>query len=262
VTASKPPDSTDGAARPAAGAVPPPEAPAGEGLPLPMGTTPRFQKALDKALADWAAADPARCAALAGCEAVPGGVLVPFFGQPHLVSHPEGRVVPLSDEAARAAASGGASAAPSDPPPKPVHVSIVILLLHYLLTADATPPADSWAQFRDIPGGMFYAQAFEAHTGPPLGRLVADVDPDAFAEHVGAFRAAGARITGVDLDLGDAAQRFQALPRLPVAALLWAGDDEFPGRAAILFDGHAHHYLPIEDLSGMGEWLAHKLARG
>jgi hypothetical protein len=227
-----------------------------------MGTTPRFQKALDKALSDWAVADPARCAGLAGCQAVPGGVLVPYFGQPHLVTHPEGRVAPLGDEAARALASGGAGAAPSDAPGKPVHVSIVILLLHYLLTADATPVAERWVQFREIPGGMFYAQAFEAHTGPPLSRLVADVDPKAFAAHVAAFRAAGARIAGVDLDLADAALRFRALPRLPVAALLWAGDDEFPGRAAILFDAHAHHYLPVEDLSGMGEWLAHKLARG
>jgi hypothetical protein len=261
VTASKPPHSADGAAQPQAGAGPAAGAPARDGgVPLPMGTTPRFQKALDKALGDWATADPTRCAALAGCQAVPGGVLVPFFGQPHLVSHPEGRVEPLSDEAARAVASGGAPAAPGDAPAKPVHVSIVILLLHYLLTADATPPADRWVPFRDIPGGMFYAQAFEAHTGPPLGRLVAD--PDAFAAHVAAFRAAGARITGADLDLADAALRFRALPRLPVAALLWAGDDEFPGRAAILFDEHAHHYLPIEDLSGMGEWLAHKLARG
>ncbi len=262
VTESKPPNSADDAAQPPAGAVPAPGAPSSEALPLPLGTTPRFQKALDKALSDWAAADPARCAGLAGCEAVAGGVLVPFFGQPHLVTHPEGAVVPLSDEAARAAASGGAPAAPGDAPAKPVHVSIVILLLHYLLTADATPPAERWVQFREIPGGMFYAQAFEAHTAPPLGRLVADVDPDAFAAHVAAFRAAGARITGVDLDLADAALRFWALPRLPVAALLWAGDDEFPGRAAILFDEHAHHYLPVEDLSGMGEWLAHRLARG
>ncbi len=218
--------------------------PAREGGGQAAGTTPRFQKALDKALADWAAADPARCAGLAGCETVPGGVLVPFFGQPHLVSHPGGRVETVSQ------------------PPKPVHVSIVILLLHHLLMADATPPAERWVPFRDIPGGMFYAQAFEAHTGPPLGRLVAGVDPDAFAAQVAAFRAAGARITGVELDLADAALRFWALPRLPVAVLLWAGDDEFPGQAKILFDAAAHHYLPVEDLSGMGEWLAHRLARG
>jgi len=49
---------------------------------------------------------------------------------------------------------------------------------------------------------------------------------------------------------------------VPVAVLLWKGDDEFPGQAGILFDASAHHYLPTEDLAGMGDWLAHQLARG
>ena len=227
-----------------------------------MGTTPRFQKALDKALADWAAADPARCAGLAGCEALPGGVLVPFFGRPHLVTHPEGRVAPLSDEAARAAASGGAPAAPSGAQGKPVHVSIVILLL--ALPADRRRHAARrtlGAVSRDPRRHVLRAGLRGPHRaapGPPRRRPRSQ-----------RLRRSRGRLSrrrrahhGVDLDLADAALRFWALPHLPVAALLWAGDDEFPGRAAILFDEHAHHYLPIEDLSGMGEWLAHRLARG
>ena len=76
------------------------------------------------------------------------------------------------------------------------------------------------------------------------------------------MRAAAGRLGGADLDLADAAVRFQALPRVPVAVLLWKGDEEFPGQAGILFDASAHHYLPTEDLAGMGDWLAHQLARG
>jgi hypothetical protein len=49
---------------------------------------------------------------------------------------------------------------------------------------------------------------------------------------------------------------------VPVAVLLWKGDEEFPGQAGILFDASAHHYLPTEDLAGMGDWLAHQLVRG
>ena len=42
--------------------------------------------------------------------------------------------------------------------------------------------------------------------------------------------------------------------------LVWAGDDEEPGEARVLFDANAGHYLPAEDLAGLGGQLAHRLA--
>ena len=92
----------------------------------------RFADALAKARAEWAAADAAACAARAGCERTDGGVLVPLFGRPHLVTHPGGEVAPA--EGRRAGADGPGAA------PPPVHAAVAILLLHYLLTADGTPP--------------------------------------------------------------------------------------------------------------------------
>ncbi len=105
----------------------------------------RFQIALDKARADWAAADPAPSAALAGCQFSPEGIIVPFFGWTYLVAHPAGAVTPVP-------ATG-----------KPPAVAVHIVLLHYLLTADGAPPADRWLAFRELPDGMFYAQAFAGH---------------------------------------------------------------------------------------------------
>ena len=80
-----------------------------------------------------------------------------------------------------------------------------------------------------------------------------------FGADVAGFRHAAAALGGQPLDLADASFRFQAFPRLAVAVLLWAGDDEFPAQARVLFDAHAGHYLPTEDLAGTGDWLAHKL---
>jgi len=194
----------------------------------------RFQLAIDRARADWAAAEPARCAALAGCNLTPAGIVVPFFAAPHLVTHPAGEATFL-------------------PAGRPAHHSIVILLLHYLLTADGTPPADRWIAFRELPDGLFYAQAFAGHAEGELARR--------FGADVAGFRQAAEALGGTPLELADAGFRFQALPRLAVAVLLWAGDDEFPGQARILFDARAGHYLPTEDLAGLGEWLAHRLMR-
>jgi hypothetical protein len=200
----------------------------------------RFADALAKAREQWAAADAAACAARADGEWADGAVRVPLFGRPHLVTHPGGEVLAAPDE--------------------PVHVAVGILLLHYLLAADGTPPAGAWSAYRELPDGLFYATSFAQRAEQPLALAFA-----ASTEGLDAFRAA-ARATGGDaLTLGDASFRFTALPRVDIAVLVWAGDDEEPGEARVLFDAGAGHYLAAEDLAGLGGQLAHRLvaaARG
>ncbi len=194
----------------------------------------RFQIAHDRARENWALADPRRCAELAGCTYSEDGVAVPFFGGPYRVSHPDGQVVSVETG-------------------KPVHAAIAILMLHYLLTADGTGQTERWITFRELPDGLFYAQAFAVHAEKLLA--------ERFGADVASFLKAGPVVGGQPLDLADASFRFQALPRLPIAVLLWEGDDEFPGQIRILFDAGAPHYLPTEDLSGLGDWLAHRLVK-
>ena len=196
----------------------------------------RFRAAWDLARSEWAAADPKRCAAQAGCGLTTRGVAVPFFGQPHHVTHPEGDV-----------SAGGA----------PAHVAVSILLLHYLLRADGAQSAGEWVAFRDLTDGLFYAASFVQRAEEPLAQ--------AFGVGSGgleALRAAAAAAGGLPLELADAAYAFQALPRLALAALVWAGDDEFSAQARVVFDAAAGHYLPAEDLAGLGGLLARRLTSG
>jgi hypothetical protein len=216
------------------------------------GTKPdpnrRFQIALDRSRAEWASTEPALAAALAGCACTPDGISVPFFGKLHLVTHPLGEVMvePLPGKAATMGVQIGS-------PAKPAHPSIAIMLLHYLTTADGTRLAERWVTFRELPHGLFYAQAFAGHAEGLLA--------EKFGTNPDRFRRQALAMGGTPLDLANASFRFQALPRFAIAALLWTGDDEFPGQARILFDASAGHYLPTEDLSGIGDWLAHHLAR-
>lgn len=202
----------------------------------------RFEIAFQRSQADWAAADPAACAAAAGCPLTPEGVIVTFFGRPHRVPHPTGDVI-------------------VQPTGKVAHPSITIVLLHYLLTADGTPPAARWLNFRQLPDGLFYAQAFAGHGEGLLAQR--------FGADVAAFRRAAemaggappAASPGAGLAPPDAEYEFEALPRLAIIVQLWAGDEEFGGRAQVLFEAQAGHYLPTEDLAGVGDWLAHKLSQ-
>jgi len=201
----------------------------------------QFRAAWERARAEWAAADPARRAAQAGCGLSPDGVSLPFFGRPHLVTHPGGDV-----------SAGGA----------PAHVAVSILLLHYLLRSDGAPPAGEWLAFRELPDGMFYAPSFVERAEAPLAQAFGASPAVGSEGGLEAFRRAAAAAGGLPLDLADAAFAFQALPRLALAVLMWAGDDEFPAQASVLFDAAAGHYLLAEDLAGLGGLLARRLTSG
>ena len=128
------------------------------------------------------------------------------------------------------------------------------MLVYYLHTADGAPEAGRWVNFRELPDGTFYHQAFQGYSG---NRLAAHfgLSPDAFEQ-------AAARIGGQRIDdLGTMAFSFQALPRVTLAAILWPGDEEFPARAQILFDAGACHYLTIDGCAMIGSGLVGRLIK-
>ena len=53
-------------------------------------------------------------------------------------------------------------------------------------------------------------------------------------------------------DQGDYSVIVQALPWVPIALILWRGDDEFPPEGNILFDRSITRFLSAEDIA----WLA------
>lgn len=128
------------------------------------------------------------------------------------------------------------------------------LLLYYLTVADGTPLADRWVSFRELPGGGFYHQAFQGYSGDRLARLLGETPEryEAVARTLGGMKLAG---------LSGLAYRFQPLPRFPLAALLWPGDEEFPARASILFDAHACHYMIIDGCALLGSGLVSRLLK-
>ena len=132
-----------------------------------------------------------------------------------------------------------------------------ILILDYLMRAkserssDGVQPSNRWIGFQELPDGAFYVVAFRSYTSHSLvTELNGDTDR---------FRHACERFRGQSFSLGDAAASFRALPTVELAVVWWAGDDEFPAQANVLFDRTAANALPIDGMAALGRLLCRGL---
>ncbi|MDP1545597.1 MAG: DUF3786 domain-containing protein [Anaerolineales bacterium] len=140
------------------------------------------------------------------------------------------------------------------------------LLLYYLVTADGTPLTHTWVSFADLPDGRMYNAAFQGYSGDEIVKKFEHVGrdgipPERIINPLHEFTKACLSIGGKPVDIGSASFIFQALPRVPLMATYWLGDDDFPSSCKILFDESASHYLPIDACAILGSMLTSKLVR-
>ena len=126
-----------------------------------------------------------------------------------------------------------------------------LLVLTYLTQAVEIPADGSWISEKDLPGGSLF---FRGPHALPLEPLRAR-----FGEDLPGFRRAALELGGSALPYGDAAYGFTALPRLPAGCLLWAGDEEFPARANLLFDRTLGRHLPLDVVLALAHCLVLRL---
>jgi hypothetical protein len=126
------------------------------------------------------------------------------------------------------------------------------LILTYLISADGTPPSGRWIGYRDLPDGMFYAQAFRGYAELRLGRELGEGG-------LSRFRAAAAALGGTEIEIGDAGYAFPVLPRVHLGAVYWLGDEDFPSRTSVLFEDTAPHYMSTDGLAVLGSHLVNAL---
>jgi hypothetical protein len=123
-----------------------------------------------------------------------------------------------------------------------------ILLLHYLhgaLASGGATPADEWISFQEVPDGRFYLDAFNKRAKIPLVQAFG-AKPELMVKL--SVEVYGARL----FNQGDFSVVIKALPLVPVALILWKGDEEFPPEGTLLFDKSVSKILSAEDIA----WLA------
>lgn len=127
------------------------------------------------------------------------------------------------------------------------------LVTYYLVTSDGTPAADKWIAFTELPDGRFYTKAFQGYTGRELAQ--------AFGNDIKRFSETAVAKGGVADPFAAAAFRFQALPKVPILAVCWQGDEDFPASYNILFDAHTSHHLATDACAILGSMLSGRLLK-
>ena len=115
---------------------------------------------------------------------------------------------------------------------------VELFILHYLINAQSTPLSQEWVSEKDIPGGAAFFRG--PHTLPTI-----DI-AQKFGEDVDGFKKTCTHFGGSHLSMADAAFVFDITPSIPVAVLLWLGDEDFGAESKLLFDKTIAGHLPLD----------------
>ena len=200
-----------------------------------------YKAAFEKASHEIASKNPAEMAQNSGAAYENGQFTIQFLNRNLTIHYPD---IKISEPGA------------DDEPP----VWLQLTLLHYLINASGALPAtfhcpaenlrsDEWIVYRQLPGALSAGGVFQRTVINPLAQ--------AFGEDVEGFKQACTSLGGRYLPKsGDAAFTFLMLPRLPMAVVLYLGEEGMPPSVNVLFDATASAYLPSEDLILIGEYLS------
>ena len=153
---------------------------------------------------------------------------VNLLGREFAISHPNYAIT---------ATDGGAL------PPLPTQT----FLLRYLLEGKDTPWTGEWKTFREMPWGELYIKPY---TGRVLTRAAFT-----FGTRIDAFRKAAEKMGAEPVPHGDAGYRFTLVGGYQMQILAWAGDEEFPPNAQILYSDNFADGFAAEDRVVAGDIL-------
>ena len=180
----------------------------------------------------FAALDPQEAAARTGTPFENGAFSITLLGHPYCITHPE---FSISGEGGTALKSLPAQT----------------FLMRWLLEGKQTAGSRDFLTFREMPWGELYIQPF---TGRVLKRAAFS-----FGTRLEAFRAACTAMGGLPLQAGDAGFEFTLLGNYRLRMLLWAGDDEFPPSAQLLYSANFVDGFAAEDRVVAGDLLCNEI---
>lgn len=135
--------------------------------------------------------------------------------------------------------------------PEEFHNYFCLFAVHYLLHAKEIEPANQWVSEKDIPGGETF---FRGPHEIPFSLIT-----DRFGNDIDDFKNSCIQLSGTPISMANAAFIFKITPRIPVAVLYWAGDDEFPAESKIIYDRTIANHLPLDIIFALAVGICEKL---
>ena len=128
-------------------------------------------------------------------------------------------------------------------PPLPTQT----FLLRYLLEGKTVLDTGKWLTFREMPWGELYIKPY---TGRVLTRAAFTL-----GTRLDAFRKAAEKMGATAVPHGDAGYEFTLIDNYRMQILAWAGDDEFPPNAQVLYSDNFADGFAAEDRVVAGDIL-------
>ncbi len=117
-----------------------------------------------------------------------------------------------------------------------------LVCLFYLLNAGPQSLSHQMVSAEELRTGHFFTGPHELKTRPLL---------KFYGNNLEGFKKAAERAGGEELNLADAAYRFETLPKIPLHYLYWKGDEEFDPRLSVLFDRSIEYHLTADMIWGL-----------
>lgn len=136
---------------------------------------------------------------------------------------------------------------------RPLHQYFSLVAIHYLLTAREISPVKQWISEKDMMGGATF---FRGPHAIPTHLITSRA-----GNSIETFRQLGSVSHGSPLNLADAAFSLSITERIPVAVLYWAGDEDFPAEAKILYDKTLPNHFALDIVFALASGICEQLGR-
>lgn len=170
------------------------------------------------------AADPAEMALRSGAKWDGVAFTLTLLGTSYTITHPEYSISPAVGS-----------------------LPLQTFLLRFLLEGKKGSFSANFKTFREMPWGELYIQPY---TGRVLTRAAFT-----FGTRIDAFKAACEKMGAKPLKHGDAGYEFAFLGDYAMRIMVWAGDDEFPPNAQVLYSDNFETGFAPEDRVVAGDIL-------
>jgi hypothetical protein len=119
-----------------------------------------------------------------------------------------------------------------------LHQYFYLMVLVYLTNAKDINPTHTWVNEKGLKGGFTFFQGPHSLQVEELISL--------FGKDSEAFLKTGQKLGGSEILYGDKGFALEVFPKVPLAYILWKGDEEFSPRIRVLFDSTIESHLPLD----------------